>query len=293
MEIKKITPEHKEKVLQISKDIWEGDDYIPQIFDEWVADPYGEFVGLFDGETLIAFGKMTYLTPTDVWLEGLRKDQKSEVKGIARYFTEHYLKILSQRKDLTSVRFATYFQNYGSIIPAERCGFQRVLTCSLKNLEINSKGKIEISPNITHEISYKKFKDYILTSSYLKKCKNLLSKGWVLYDTTEQLLAEFYVKKQFGAVVENGIIKGLILFSDIYYTHTFWISFLSAASNFARHSLLLFAKKTAQDRNKSEIQFLVPEDKILSDWVEKNGFTSWERNNDFIVFDFPLEVLIK
>ena len=288
MKIKKITPEHKERVLQISKDIWEGDDYIPQIFDEWVADPYGEFVGLFDGETLIAFGKMTYLTPTDVWLEGLRKDQKSEVKGIARYFTEYYLRILSQRKDLTSVRFATYFENYGSIIPAERSGFQRMLTCSLKNLEINTKEKIGIIPNITHEISYKEFKNYILTSSYLKKCQNLLSKGWVLYYTTEQLLAGFYEKMQFGALVENGVIKGLILFSDIYYTYTFWISFLEAASDPARNSLLLFAQKTAQDRKKSEIQFLVPEDKILYDWVEKKGFTSWERNYDFIVFDFPL-----
>jgi len=59
--------------LQISKDIWEGDDYIPEIFDKWIADPYGEFVGLFDENTLVAFGKMTYLTPTDVWLEGLKK----------------------------------------------------------------------------------------------------------------------------------------------------------------------------------------------------------------------------
>ncbi len=292
MEIKKITPEHKERALQISKDIWEGDDYIPQIFDEWVADPYGKFAGLFDEDTLIAFGKMTYLTPTDVWLEGLRKDQNSEVKGIAKYFTEYYLKILSQRKDLTSVRFATYFENYGSIIPAERAGFERVLTCSLKNRVIDKKEKIEVHQNITNDISYKDFQDYIITSSYLKKCKNLLSKGWVLYDTTEQLLAGFYTKKQFGALVENGIIKGLILFSDIYYTDTFWISFLEAENSLIRDSLLKFGKKTAQDRNKSEIQIIIPDDKELLTWVEESGFTSWERNKDFLVFDLPLEVLV-
>ncbi len=293
MEIKKITPEHKERALQISKDIWEGDDYIPQIFDDWVADPYGEFVGLFEEDTLIAFGKMTYLTPTDVWLEGLRKDQNSEVKGIARYFTEYYLKILSQRHDLTSIRFATYFENYGSIVPAERCGFKRMLTCSLKNIEIKRKEKIKIFPNIIHEISYNEFKDYILTSSYLKKCKNLLSKGWVLYTTTEQMLADFYAKKQFGVLVENGIIKGLILFSEIYYAYTFWISFLEAENSLIRDSLLNFAKKTAQDRKKSEIQILIPEDNELLAWIEGNGFTSWDRNNDFLVFDLPLEVLVR
>jgi len=291
MEIKKITPEHKERALQISKDIWEGDDYIPQIFDEWVADPYGEFVGLFEEDTLIAFGKMTYLTPTDVWLEGLRKDQSVDIKGVGKLFTEYYLNILSQKRDLNSVRFATYFENYGSIIPAERCGFQKILTCSLKNLEIVNNEQIEIHPNISTEISYKEFKNYVLTSSYLKKCKSLLSKGWVLHDVTEQLLSEFYVKKHFRALVENGIIKGLILFSDIYYTNTLWISFLEAASDPARNSLLLFAKKSAQARKKCEIQIIIPDDKEFLIWAEASGFTSWERNNDFLVFEYPIELL--
>ena len=291
MEMKKITPEHKERVLQISKDIWEGDDYIPEIFDEWVADPFGEFVGLFADKTLIAFGKMTYLTPTDVWLEGLRKDQNTTIKGIGKLFTEYYLNLLSQRKDLTSVRFVTYFENYGSIIPSERAGFEIILTCSLKNLEIDKEEKIEMIPSITNEISYKDFENYILTSSYLKKCKNLLSKGWVLHDTTEQQLSEFYVKKQFGAVVENGIIQGLILYSDICYTDTLWISFLKTASVQVRNSLLLYAKKTAQDSKKNVIQYIVPEDKILLGWIENMGFTSWDRNNDFLVFDFPIASL--
>jgi len=291
MEMRKITPEHKERVLQISKDIWEGDDYIPEIFDTWIADPYGEFVGLFDENTLVAFGKMTFITPTDVWLEGLRKDQGTSVKGVCKIFTEYYLSILSQKQYLTSVRFATYFENHGSITPAERAGFQRVLTCSLKNLGIDSNEQVEIHPNITNEISYMEFKNYMLTSSYLKKCKNLLSKGWVLYATTEQLYAEFYSKKQFGAWVENGVIKGLILFSDIYYTNTFWISFLETKSVQVRNSLLLFAKKAAQDSKKSVIQFIVPEDKIFLDWIEDMGFTSWDRNNDFLIFEFPIASL--
>jgi len=66
-----------------------------------------------------------------------------------------------------------------------------VLTCSLKNLEIDSNEKTEVHPNITNDISYMEFKNYMLTSSYLKKCKNFLSKGWVLYNATELLLAEF------------------------------------------------------------------------------------------------------
>jgi len=291
MKLRKITPEHKERVLQISKDIWEGDDYVPEIFDNWIADPYGEFVGLFVENQLIAFGKMTYLTPTDVWLEGLRKDQSAEIKGVGKIFTEYYLNLLSQRHDLTSVRFATYFENYGSIIPAERAGFRRILTCSLKNLELDRKEQLEINRNITNEISYEKFKSYIFSSSYLEKCKTLSSKGWVIYNATELLLAEFYTKKRFGAWVEDGIIKGLILFCNVYYSDSFWISFIEAENDLVRDSLLMSAKKAAQKRQKNVLQLLVPEDNVLMDWVEKTGFASWERNNDFIVFELPVESL--
>jgi len=291
MKLRKITPEHKERVLQISKDIWEGDDYIPEIFDNWVSDPYGEFVGLFVENQLIAFGKMTYLTPTDVWLEGLRKDQSVEIKGVGKIFTEYYLNILSQRKDLTSVRFATYFANHASITSAQRAGFRGILTCSLKNLEIHDNEQIEIHQNITNEITYHEFKNYILSSSYLKKCKNLLSKGWVIYDAAEQYFAEFYSKKQLGAWVENGILKGLILLCNVYYSDSFWISFIEAENDLIRDSLLMSVKKAAQERQKNVIQLIVPEDNDLMDWVDRIGFTSWDRNNDFVVFELPLELL--
>lgn len=293
MEMKKITPAHKERIIQISKEIWEGNDYIPEIFDTWVSDPFGEFVGLFKDSELIAFGKMTYLTPTDVWLEGLRKDQHADVKGVSKFFTEYYMDFLSQRHDLTSVRFATYFENYGSIIPAERCGFQRKLTCSLKNLEIDRSEKVDIPENITNDITYNEFKEYVLLSKYLEKCKGLLSKGWVVYDMIEQLLSEFYTKRQFSVWKENGKIGGIIIFCNIYYSHSFWISLLEAENKLILDSLLDVTKNTALDQQKSMVQILIPDDNELLKWAKGRNFRSWDRNNDFIIFDLPLEELEK
>lgn len=291
MEMRKITPMHKEKVIQISKEIWEGDDYIPEIFDKWVSDAYGEFVGLFKENELIAFGKMTYLTPTDVWLEGLRKHQQSDIKGVAKYFTEYYIEILSNRRDITTVRFATYFSNYGSIIPAEKCGFQRILTCSLKNFEIGSKKKSDIPDTITADISYDEFKEYILNTKYLRQCRGLLSKGWVVYDVTDQLLSEFFTKRQFVVCIKDGKIKGIILFCDIYYSDSFWISLFEAEDDLIRDSLLKYAENFAIERKKTTIQMLIPDDDDLMKWSDQRGFSSWERNNDFIVFDLPLKIL--
>lgn len=291
MEMRKITPIHQEKVIKISREIWEGDDYIPEIFDKWVSDPYGEFVGLFKENELLAFGKMTYLTPTDVWLEGLRKHQHSDIKGVAKYFTEYYMEILSNRRDITTVRFATYFSNYGSIIPAEKCGFKRILTCSLKNLEIGTTKKNDIPDTITTDISYDEFKEYILNMNYLRQCRGLLSKGWVVYDVTDQLLSEFYTKQQFAVWKEDGTIEGIVIFCDIYYSDSFWISLLEADDDLIRDSLLKYAENFAIERKKTTIQVLIPDDDDLVKWSDQRGFSSWERNHDFIIFDLPLKVL--
>jgi predicted PurR-regulated permease PerM/GNAT superfamily N-acetyltransferase len=59
-------------VMELSALIWEGHDYIPQVWDAWLADQEGCLaVGDLDGRA-IAVGKLTELTVEEWWLEGLR-----------------------------------------------------------------------------------------------------------------------------------------------------------------------------------------------------------------------------
>ena len=45
----------RERVVEICAAIWEGHDYIPEVFDTWVQDPSGTFqVGEVDGEVVAA-----------------------------------------------------------------------------------------------------------------------------------------------------------------------------------------------------------------------------------------------
>lgn len=44
---RKLKPEDLPQVKEISKDIWDGQDYIPKVFHAWLKDPDGYTYGIF------------------------------------------------------------------------------------------------------------------------------------------------------------------------------------------------------------------------------------------------------
>jgi len=164
--IRRIKASDKKRVLEISSQIWEGEDYLFQVFDEWVNDN-GVFAGLWENNILVGFGKLTWLTPTDVWLEGLRKDEKSGAVKVGEKLSKYYLNYLKE-KELNSIRFSTYFGNTASIKLNEKLGFIKILELSLKTIKIESSIK-KISENLTKDISFSIFKKFVENSKYLQE----------------------------------------------------------------------------------------------------------------------------
>ena len=69
---KVLTHEDYDDILEISKNIWEGNDYLPEIFHKWVDEKEGCFLGLVKDNKVVALGKYTILPDNQGWLEGLR-----------------------------------------------------------------------------------------------------------------------------------------------------------------------------------------------------------------------------
>jgi len=70
-------------MLALTKTSWDGDDYVPQVGDEWRADPHGRLVVAEYKGKVIGLGKLTRLSGLDWWLEGLRVDPAYEGLGVA------------------------------------------------------------------------------------------------------------------------------------------------------------------------------------------------------------------
>ena len=63
-----------EEIKEFCKTIWDGQDYVPDVIDDWFHDPQGIFaVAEYEGHA-IACSKITWLADGQWWLEGFRVD---------------------------------------------------------------------------------------------------------------------------------------------------------------------------------------------------------------------------
>jgi GNAT superfamily N-acetyltransferase len=69
-------------VLEFCKRIWDGHDYVPYIWEDWLADPQGYmFTAEYAGHA-VGFVRLTQLAPGQWWLEGFRVDPQHQDKKI-------------------------------------------------------------------------------------------------------------------------------------------------------------------------------------------------------------------
>ena len=90
-----------EDICDISKDIWEGNDYLPSVFHKWIKSP-GYFLGAVDTEKnkVIGVGKYSILHDKTGWLEGLRVHKDYRGLKIARGISEGLLEIAKKDAEI-------------------------------------------------------------------------------------------------------------------------------------------------------------------------------------------------
>ena len=104
-------------ILDISKDIWEGDDYIPDVIERWLSEKdhlaYGTFLDK-DMKELVGFGRVKMFSNGVAWLEGGRVKVSHQKKGIGReqlkYAIDYAIKVGAR-----VAQYDTSSRNFGSI----------------------------------------------------------------------------------------------------------------------------------------------------------------------------------
>ncbi len=71
-------PSDRADVLEFTKFIWDGHDYIKYVWEDWLADPRGLLAVVEYAGHAIALGKVTYAAEGQWWLEGLRVDPRHQ-----------------------------------------------------------------------------------------------------------------------------------------------------------------------------------------------------------------------
>lgn len=123
------SPQDTADVLELTKTIWEGHDYIPRVWQDWLSDTEGLLIVAEYGGRVVGISKLSRLAPDEWWLEGLRVHPMYQGKGIAAHLHD-YLLDYWQRKAGGVIRLATASFNSKVHQMCERRGFRKVLEVS-------------------------------------------------------------------------------------------------------------------------------------------------------------------
>src|SRR5512139_1594462 len=110
-----VQPADKDRIIAFTFNTWgdNEDDYIKDVFDEWAADPRGEFTAAVLEDQVVGISKLTDMGDDEWWLEGLRIVPAYRRLGIASEFN-HYHVGLAQRLGGKVIRYMTGDGNLGS-----------------------------------------------------------------------------------------------------------------------------------------------------------------------------------
>lgn len=126
IQVRPARSEDKEAVLAFCQHTWpDHDDYIADVWDEWLADQHGcLFVVLWDGQPA-AVDHVALVSDQEAWWEGLRVDPDYRGRGLVAALRPH-LRAYTRASGAEVVRMAITSENTISLGMAQRSGFRRV-----------------------------------------------------------------------------------------------------------------------------------------------------------------------
>jgi len=151
-------------ILDISKDIWEGDDYIPDVIERWLNEKDNLAYGAFleeEMKELIGLGRVKMFPNGVAWLEGGRVKITHQKQGIGRDLMKYAIDYAIQAGAKVA-QYDTSSRNFGSKSLAKFHGFEEkkrmeVLECKISELKLKISDFSQIR-KITNEEAKSKYK---------------------------------------------------------------------------------------------------------------------------------------
>ena len=176
--VRRAEPEDRARILEISSQIWDGDDYVPELLDGWMADREGELAVATLDRHVTAFAHRTWLSPGIAWLEGIRTDPAWEGHGAARAITQHFIRE-AKNDGALRINLSTHIDSEASIHIIESSGFACVGTFSYV------KRTAETAPPPAHpllgdirSLSQPEALAFVESSTFLAMAQRRFPRGW-------------------------------------------------------------------------------------------------------------------
>lgn len=124
----------KPAVIELTRTIWEGEDYLPHVFDDWLESTRGEFYVMELDGRLAGLGRVLVDHQGDAWLEGGRIHPDLQGQGLASVLFAYQMHVV-RRLRCPVARFTTASTNWPVQHLAKAAGFKKITDSSLWEAE--------------------------------------------------------------------------------------------------------------------------------------------------------------
>jgi len=130
VEIRRAKASDKEPLMRFIRHIWGGHDYIPWVWDEWIADKSSAlFVVEVDGVP-VGMNRMRYMPDGSGWLEGVRIHPGYRGKGLASMLGRASMEVGS-KKGVKIYRLTSHSRNWRAHRQVRKLGLREVSRLSV------------------------------------------------------------------------------------------------------------------------------------------------------------------
>lgn len=125
LELRPVRPTDHERVIEITRDVWDGRDYIPDVFEDWVSDAGASFQAAELDGVVVGLQRLRPYAPGLIWYEGLRVASTHRRQGMARAMLASAIEEAREQR-FREIRLATREQVAAHLF--ESAGFRRLVT---------------------------------------------------------------------------------------------------------------------------------------------------------------------
>jgi len=177
IDVRRARTTDRERILEISAQIWEGDDYIPYVIDAWMGDEQSELAVATWGGRVVGFGRRMWLVPGYAWFEGTRTEPAYQGRGVGRALTEAFV-ARSLDEGATRIGLGTYIDNEASIHIIESMGFERIASFVYLEKDIPAEQEDSSSHAESVCLSIEDTLAFVERSEFLDLAHRRLPHGW-------------------------------------------------------------------------------------------------------------------
>jgi len=288
IKLRKATAADKPRITEISSQIWDGEDYVPDVLNDWLTDPSGEVVVAIADGKLISFARRSFLLPGYAWFEGARTDPAYRNTGVFQEISRYFLGAV-QREGADTIGLSTYIDNEVSIHIIEKNGFHKVTSYVYleagRDAPVRREGR---SSSRVSEVTTQEAIPFIRESKFLNVSRGHFPNGWKFYPFERDPELVLSKMEHVLGIREEGKLTGLLCLAgslrrDRECSITFVDGRPDAVEDLLRHALHLA-------RDARHVAIMMPRSNAATPEalpiLQRIGFTAWnEFDTDVFVYE--------